>query len=258
MRILIAGAGDLGSRLALALRDQGHTPIALSRRGSDLPGVRSLALNLSEVRALESAVRDCDLIYFCAAPGARDLASYQAIYGDGIANLLYWRERQSLIFCSSTSVYAQDAGEWVDEDSEAVGSSALSAVLCASESALRDGDCSVRLGGIYGPTRNFAQRQAMAGVPAQCGLWTNRIHIEDASSVLAQLAGRGDLPRVLNLVDDEPCLQQDYYAWLRVRAGLPPIACQGAGAIHGKRVSNRRLRALGLDLSYANFRAGYG
>lgn len=258
MRILIAGAGDLGSRLALALRDQGHTPTALSRKGCALPGVISLALDLGQRAELEAAVQGCELIYFCAAPGTRDLASYEAVYGDGLAHLLHWRRAQPVIFCSSTSVYAQDAGEWVDEESVAVGSSELSSVLCHSESTLRPGDCSVRLGGIYGPNRNFAQRQALAGIPARCGHWTNRIHIDDASAVLAQLAALANLPQRLNVVDDEPCLQQDYYSWLRGHSGLPEIACQGGTGESGKRVSNRRLRQLGLRLRFPNFRAAYG
>lgn len=257
MRVLIAGAGDLGSRLALAFRDQGHNVIALARRERNLPGVRCEAVDLAQRAELEASVQCSEMIYFCAAPGARDPASYQALYGDGLFNLMHWRQSQRIVFCSSTSVYDQDQGAWVDENDTALGSTPLSAVLRRSELALMPGDCSVRLGGIYGPERNFAQRQALAGVAARCGHWTNRIHIEDAGMVLATLAGLANLPRVLNVVDDQPCLQQDYYTWLRARSGLPSVPCQGDASESGKRVSNQLLRQLGVVLRYPNFKAAY-
>ena len=258
MRILIAGVGDLGSRLALAFADQAHQVVALSRRATSLNEVRCEAVDLRQRAALEPWVQNCELVYFCAAPGARDLASYQALYGDGLANLMHWRTTQRIVFCSSTSVYDQDHGAWVDEDELALGSNPLNGVLRRSELALKAGDCSVRLGGIYGPNRNFAQRQALAGVPARCGQWTNRIHIEDACTVLAAFAELPELPPVINLVDDRPCLQDEYYAWLRARAGLAALDCQGEHVESGKRVSNRRLRQLGIDLRYPDYRAAYG
>jgi nucleoside-diphosphate-sugar epimerase len=252
MHVLIAGAGDLGMRLRAALIAKGASVTAISRSG----GAGRVALDLLDRIALAPQVAAADALIFTAAPSERGELAYKKLYIDALANVLAARQTQPLLFCASTAVYSEDSGGWVDETSATQPSLYNGQILCASENLLRAGDCALRLGGLYGPGRNYACQQALSGTIASSQHWTNRIHLDDASAALQLLLARADRPMQINVVDDNPCTQQEQYSWLRSQAGLAEIAGR-ADAPSGKRVSNQRLRALGFVCRYPSFKEGY-
>src|SRR6185369_11478108 len=117
----------------------------------------------------------------CAAPEQRDEAAYRGLYLDGLRRLLDRVQTPRIIFVSSTAVFAQDAGEWVDEDSPATADAFNGRVLRAAEGELSAHHQGIvlRLSGIYGPGREAMLRRART---ADAGRrhWTNRIHVDDA------------------------------------------------------------------------------
>jgi nucleoside-diphosphate-sugar epimerase len=251
LNVLIAGAGDLGSRVCRQLRGLSVNVTAFSRSGHD----GFLAADLYDSAAMQELAAKHDVLIFCAAPSARDEVSYRKLYIESLAPFLAANLR--IIFCASTAVYDVDNGDWCDER-RAINFNQLAfngRVLREAELGLRNTDLSLRLGGIYGPGRDYALRQVRAGAPAQANHWTNRVHIEDAASATIHLLKSG-AKGCINLVDNEPCTQSDQYAFLRTLYGLGSVP-DLINASSGKRVSNTLLRASGFEFRYPSYREGY-
>lgn len=262
-RVLIAGCGDLGTRLGLRLAARGDTVFGLRRRIERLPpAILGVAADLTDPSTLASVPRALDAVVLCATPGARDPDSYRRTYVEGSRNVLDAAgDAGRVLFVSSTAVYGQDAGEWVDEDSPTVPSAFNGALLLQAERALqaRGGDVVLaRCSGLYGPGRERMLALARRG-EAAAARWTNRIHLDDAAAALQHLL---DLPAaaaaapVWLLNDDAPALEAEVLDFLRQRLGLPPLPTT-AGAARGKRIANARLRASGWQARYPDYRAGY-
>ena len=123
MKLLIAGCGYVGTPLAVALAAEGHEVWGLRRRFAEVPpGVHTLEVDLSLAADLADLPAAVEAVVYLVSPGASDDAHYRAAYVDGPANLLAALAAaggapRRVIFASSTAVYAQQEGEWVDEQS---------------------------------------------------------------------------------------------------------------------------------------------
>ncbi|MGZ8144127.1 MAG: NAD-dependent epimerase/dehydratase family protein, partial [Methylosarcina sp.] len=118
--ILIVGCGDIGSNLALQLSRQGHTVTGLRRHPP--PGLSSfsyVAADITRAETLQERRTDFDHVFFIVSADGRTEQSYRDVYQIGLDNVLDRFSGLPLIFVSSTSVYGQSRGEWVDEMSEA-------------------------------------------------------------------------------------------------------------------------------------------
>lgn len=257
--VVIAGAGDLGSRLALRCAARGEDVIALRRRDvASLDGVRHLRVDLATGEGFSRLPRRPDALVFCAAPDQRTEASYRALYVDGLRRLLDALEVPRVIFVSSTAVYAEDAGEWVDETTAARADAFNGRVLLEAERELaaHEGGIALRLSGIYGPGRDMMIRRAREG-RADRPRWTNRIHVDDAAAALVHLLDLRQPERVYLGNDDLPSLECEVQAWVRDRERLPAVSTASEPE-SGRRVCNARLRAIGWIPAYPDFRSGYG
>ena len=264
-RILVAGAGYVGAALAEALAAQGHDVWALRRRPLELAGVRSVVADLCYRSSLAAALPgELDVVVFAAAPAGGGVEAYTETYLRGAENLLAASAAPRFVFTSSTGVYAQRDGEWVDERSLAEGSSASTRVLCQAEALVRarPGGVVVRLSGIYGPARTRLVESVRAGSAtyrAEAPEYTNRIHRDDCVGLLALVATTANPPDVIVGVDDYPASREVVLRWLAERLGAPePRAASGSPApASNKRCSNARQKALGYELAYPTFREGY-
>jgi nucleoside-diphosphate-sugar epimerase len=170
-----------------------------------------------------------------------------------------------LLFASSTAVYAQSAGEWVDEASQTAPREFRGRILLEAEELVRTGPFPatvLRLGGIYGPSRTRLLDELRTGrarfVP---GRFTNRIHRDDAAGALEHLA-RLPAPEDVYLgVDCDPAEERTVYAWLAERLGAPsPRAAEAEPSgrrVGSKRCRNARLLAAGYRFRHPTFREGY-
>lgn len=266
LRVLIAGCGYLGGALAAQLAGAGDEVVALRRRPAELaPGVRPFPADLGDAAALRALPGPFDAVVYAAAPGGRDETAYRAVYAAGIANLLAAVRCARFLLTSSTSVYAQDTGEWVDEASPAEPRTFPGRSVLAGEALARErhpAACAVRLGGLYGPGRTRLLRAARTGglaYQAAPPRYTNRIHRDDAAGALAHLLGRPSLEPVYVAVDCEPAAEEPLQRWLAgCVGGAPPRARAGPPGGAGKRCSNRLLLASGYRLRFPTFREGYG
>lgn len=258
--VVIAGAGDVGGRLARRLADAGTEVITLRRREAEAgPGIRAQRADLASGEGLRALPRACAAIVFCAAPDAREEAAYRALYLDGLARLLDAADAPRVLLTTSTAVYGEDAGEWVDEATPARPTAFNGHVLREAETRLatRPGGVALRLAGLYGPGREWLLRRARAGEPG-ARRWGNRIHVQDAADALAHLLALPDPAPLYLGSDDLPTLEHEVLAWLRAREGLPAVPAPAGGSETGRRVSNARLRASGWVPSFPDYRAGYG
>lgn len=262
-RLLIAGCGDLGIRLSERLRPEGWSVTGLRRNPDRLPStVRPLAADLSAPDSLIQASGVWDAVVYTATPGERTPAAYRQTYVDGLARLLDNIRCDRLIFVSSTAVYGQDNGEWVDENTDTRPADFAGQILLEAEALAREaGGIIVRFGGIYGPGRGFLLRLVRAG-PVACRksppLWTNRIHVEDCVSTLACLLDSPALEAVFCATDGSPAPRWEVLSWLAQRIGAEgPREDPDARAGEGRRVCNRRLLEAGVQLRYPDFRSGY-
>jgi nucleoside-diphosphate-sugar epimerase len=276
MRCLIAGCGYLGSALAGRLARRGHTVFGLRRRPAGLPeGVTAVAVDLGDPAALAAALPgDLDAVVYAAAADSRDPADYRRAYPDGLGNLLDALPEPGprVLFTSSTSVYGQDDGSWVDEDSPTEPASETGRILLEAEARLagsgRPG-ATLRLGGLYGPGRTRlieSVRSGAARIPAGEPIPTNRIHRDDAAGALDHLLNLPGVDSVYLGVDDDPADLGTVLRWMARRLGVPepPLAEPGDGAgatgrgrRMRKRCRNARLRGSGYVFTYPSFREGY-
>ncbi|SDX73989.1 Nucleoside-diphosphate-sugar epimerase [Pseudomonas syringae] len=272
--LLIAGCGDIGSRLANRLMSDGWAVHGLRRTVSELPdGVIGVKGDLFRAEKPEQwPTAPLDYVVYCATPSQRDETGYRMAYVEGLRNVLGWLEQcgqrpKRVIFVSSSGVYGQQNGEWVDENSTTEpGSYTGTVMLEAEQLALNSGlpATAVRLTGIYGPGRSDLSNRVRQGhsVRIDPPIYANRIHADDAASLLAHLLQadhRGVALESCYLgVDDDPAALADVVAWIREYLGVTEwsedVSVQRVGS---KRCSNARARALGWAPMYPDYRAGY-
>jgi len=272
--VLIAGCGDVGSRLATQLLAAGWEVHGLRRDVSRLPkGVIGVAGDLFNKACPDTwPIGAVDYLVYCAAATDHDEAGYRAAYVQGLEHVLEWlgdygQMPNRLLFVSSSSVYGQQNGEWVDEASPAVAAGYSGRVMLEAEQlALKSGIPAsiVRLTGIYGPGREWLLTQVRRGyrVVTDPPLYANRIHADDAAGLMACLLEadrRGvALDDVYIGVDDTPAALADVVGWLREYLGVTEWADDDSVRRTGsKRCSNARAKALGWTPKYPSFREGY-
>lgn len=272
--VLIAGCGDVGSRLANQLIPQGWTVHGLRRNISRLPeGVIGVAGDLFDSTTPASwPTTALDYLVYCATPTDRDEAGYRAAYVEGLRKVLGWlaehnQQPKRIIFVSSSSVYGQQHGEWVDETSPTDASAFSGKVMLEAEQlALNSGFPAsiVRLTGIYGPGRSDLSNRVRQGysVAIDPPLYGNRIHADDAAGLLAYLLDadlRGvQLDDCYIGVDDAPAPLSEVVQWMREYLGVTQWAEHSSLRRSGsKRCSNARAKTLGWVPRYATYKEGY-
>lgn len=272
--VVIAGCGDVGSRLASQLLAAGWEVHGLRRNVARLPeGVIGIAGDLFNKECPDTwPIGGVDCLVYCAAATDHDEAGYRKAYVQGLQHVLEWlgdygQEPKHLVFVSSSSVYGQQNGEWVDETSptQAVGYSGQ-VMLEAEQVAFDSGipATTVRLTGIYGPGREWLLSQVRQGyrVAVEPPLYGNRIHVDDAAGLLAYLllhVGQGGaLEKVYIGVDNAPAPLAEVVDWLRGYLGVTEWAEDASVRRAGsKQCSNARAKALGWSPTYPSYREGY-
>jgi hypothetical protein len=191
-QLLIFGLGYTASRIAAKLRGEGWNVISTGSAGS---------IAFDDVASVRMAVADATHI-LSSVPPVVDGDPVLAAYGDALRTSNAW-----LGYLSSTGVYGDRGGAWVDE----------SAPICgrrhnrneADRDWLALGARSFRLPGIYGPGRSAMDRVA-EGKAHRIDLADqvfSRIHVDDIVSGV--IAGFSAPAGAYNLADDLPCGQND-------------------------------------------------
>ena len=205
-----------------------------------------------DLRAKLTARPRPDILIHClSGHGGRDAAAYRITYVKTLRNLLDVLQPKFCVFTSSTSVYPQDDGSIVTEESPIGGTPTADVLVEAERMALEAGGAAVRLGGIYGPGRARFIEAALAGQPLPHGspdAFSNLIHRDDAAAALFHV-GRNCVAGAFNAVDDFSARRADLAE--AIRQGSPdPLRNSAAHSGTGKRVSNAKLRSTGWAPRY--------
>ncbi|HYE32821.1 MAG TPA: SDR family oxidoreductase [Methylomirabilota bacterium] len=274
MRVLIFGVGYVGLPLAQALSAEGvHVVTATSKpaRVSELTnaGFQTLVADITNASTLHN-FPVVDVVVNLVSSSGGGPEDYHRIYVDGTRNLLHALPTSVSRFvqASSTSVYAQDDGEWVDEDSPTSPEAATGQALVAMEQMVRNHFKGIvlRISGIYGPGRGHLFKQFVAGQARITGKperHLNMVHRDDiVTAFQSAVHGKGS-GNLYNITDDEPVRQTDFYHWLAAQLNKPipprdPSESPRKRGVTDKCVSNRKARhELGWTLRYPTFREGF-
>ena len=271
MRVLVAGLGDVGGRAATRLVADGHDVVGVRRSDTAGPdGVAMVRGDLTDPTLVDRLPADIDRVLVTVSSDGRDPDLYRSAYLDGPVTLLDGLARRGdrvarVVFTSSSAVYGQRDGEWVDETTTTDPSTPTATVLLDAERAISDGPFPatlLRLTGIYGPGRTRLVDLVRRGdaVVGTTPAYTNRIHAADAAAACDLLLQLGTTaPPVVIGTDDEPADRADVYRWLATQLGVagPTVDDERAPDRGSKRCRNDLLRSLGWAPTYPTFREGY-
>ncbi|QBB72738.1 SDR family oxidoreductase [Pseudolysobacter antarcticus] len=270
---LIAGCGDTGIRIANLLVKQGQKVYGLRRIATALPAnIIPIAADLTDPATLDSLPADIETLVYLPTPPQRTHDAYQKIFRDGFEHLLRALPQAAttlrrIVFISSSAVYGQHHGAWVDEETECRPLAFNGEILLSTEQWLLQNftnACVLRFAGIYGPGRIRLIEDIGAQkvrVHAGAARYTNRIHVDDAAAAVMHVLGLQQVRPIYNVVDDLPAADGEVYDWLADKLGAVRPAREdktSSDTLGNKRVSNKRLRASGFAPRYADYRAGYG
>lgn len=254
--LLIFGMGYSAGVLAALLRTRGWDVIGTSRTARD----GTIAFDATD--AVLGAV-DMATHILSSVPPDPAIASDPVLlrYGDALTRRGAW-----LGYLSSTGVYGDSAGAWVDESAPLAGR--RGARVAADRAWLAQGARVFRLPGIYGPGRSALDRVAEGrahriDLPGQV---FSRVHVGDIAHGV--IAGFDGPPGAYNLADDAPCSQNDVIAFAAALLGLapPPVQTMDEAGLspmarafyaENRRVANGKAqRVLGWRPAYPDYRAG--
>ena len=274
MTILLAGCGDLGTEAGLQFAAAGHRVVGWRRSPDKLPAeIDGAAADLSTAELPPVPADTTAVVIAVAADGPTEEA-YRSAYVNGVAHVLdaLARDRvtpERVLFVSSTAVYGDAAGAWIDESVTPEPGGFSGRIMREAEDLLLkrlDGTGTtpvvLRLGGIYGPGRTRLIDQVRTGtavIPAE-PRFTNRIHRDDAASAIVHLCTMSGEPAPVYLgVDNDPAELGDVLRFLAAELGMavPPTAALGDARGGNKRCSNALLRGTGFSFKYPSFREGY-
>ncbi len=272
-KILIVGCGDIGIALGLRLAVAGNEVWGL-RRSAQLPApLKTITADVSKPETLEVLTEQpFDYVVVILTPDSASDEAYKSVYVDGLSHLLAQFKRvaplKRLLFVSSTSVYHQSRGEWVDESSAVQPERFSGKRLREAELLLANSGINytvIRFAGIYGAGRRRLLDQVRAGVGCARTpvIYTNRIHRNDCVGFLQHLIDLCQQEISIELlyigVDCEPVPMWDVSVWLATEMHIDPDTLNAPVIQRGnsKRCSNRRLLATGYQLLYPNYKRGY-
>ncbi len=279
-RVLIAGCGDIGGRVADALLARGDQVRALVRsdRRAGALAARGVEVVRADLDAPDPDLRiaGADTVICLVPPPAAGTHDPRV---EALLHLLEPAPPARFVYISTSGVYGDCGGAWVDEDRPPAPRTARARRRYAAERALgrwcgRRGVAAVilRVPGIYGPGRLPVER-IRRGLPLlrpEDSPFSNRIHAVDLAAACLAAIERGRPGRVYNAADGHPSTLTDYFFRVADLLGMPrpPVvpraeADRAIGAAmrsyleESRRLDNRRLREeLGVELRYPDLEAG--
>lgn len=274
-RVLIAGCGYVGAAAAdLFHRSgwevEGWTASAQSAEQLADKAYPVRAVDLTNAAGVAKSGKKFDVVIQSASSRGGGAEAYRRIYLQSARNLAGAFPDALLLFTSSTSVYAQTGGEWVDETSPAEPLRDTAKVLRETEEfVLARGGAVARLAGIYGPGRSALLKKFLTGeavLDPNSDRFVNQAHRDDIASALLMIVQKSPghelsgTRHIFNVSDHHPLTQRQCYQWLatNLQRPLPPVTPVASARKRGnsnKRVSSEKLQALGWSPRYPSFAA---
>ncbi|WP_049926136.1 SDR family oxidoreductase [Natronomonas moolapensis] len=283
MRVGILGCGYVGLELARQLHGT-HDVVGVRRSPEGIDAIEATGATAVRADVTDpdelASVPDVDALVFAASSGGRGAAAAERVYVEGLRTAIEaFGSRASpperLVYTSSTGVYGDHDGAFVDEDTPLDPTTEKTRVLAEAERIARelaaeygiDGGVA-RFAGLYGPNRYRLGRYLEGPVTEG---YLNMIHREDAAGIVRFMLGSTDA-ELLVAVDDEPVEKWAFADWLAGECGADPprkrteaerLDEEGLSEaarrriLTSKRCSNDRVRELGYEFRYPTYREGY-
>ncbi len=274
MKLLLLACGDIGNRIIAGIDRTSWQVAAMRRRPEKLPEtVEAYAGDATQIEPLRQVISAAqpDAVIVTMTPAEMSDAGYRDSYvkvAENLSTILSEWYKGLLIWVSSTAVYHQNDGEWVDETSETRPQNFRGKRLLQAEQVLIDSGLrvtAVRFSGIYGPGRERLLTNVRAGRLAspENPSWSNRIHSDDCAAALVHLLEKyraGERLETVYVASDslptiDVNMQRELADALGVDAETPTTESQRQAS--GRRCSNQRLLASGFRLQYPSWREGY-
>ena len=288
-KVFIFGCGYVGTRLADALMNMGHEVGALTKNLAyanvlKAKGVKEVIIDRLESNSWHSLVSaDYTKIINCVSSAGNGLSGYESSYYQGQASILKWAKSQSIeifIYTSSTSVYPENSGAWVSENSlrDELINSDTAMVLRRSENLIEKNASDfgryfiLRLSGIYGPERHYLLNQIQSSnvIAGSGDYFMNMIHVDDIVSVILKMINVKETVAsgIYNLSDDLPTQKERVVKWLAAQLELDAPTFDEAllsqrhasrkTRTKNRRISNTKIKeAMGFVLKYPSYKEGY-
>lgn len=280
-RLLIVGCGDIALR-ALPLLVRNYQVFGLVRAAGQAERIAALGAtplmgDLDDPATLQALAGGAELVLHLAPPGESGERDQRSV---NLIAALSARPPERLVYISTSGVYGDCGGAWVDEDRPVAPQTQRGARRVDAERALlawgKQGGVAVavlRVPGIYAAER-LPLAQLKRGAPvlrAEDDVYTNHIHAEDLAAICSTALERGAAGRIYNASDDSEMKMGDYFDLVADRAGLPrpprvTRAAAEAGAIsagllsfmrESRRLVNTRMKTeLGVRLRYPSVHEG--
>ncbi|MFQ5934948.1 MAG: SDR family oxidoreductase [Acidiferrobacterales bacterium] len=281
-KVFIVGCGYTGRHLAARERARGARLRALARSQASVQRLRSvgiepIAADLDQPESLQALQVADALIYYFAPPPEHGLddprieAFLDAISTGGLP--------ERLVLISTTSVYGDCAGKWINEEQPPNPQTDRARRRLAAEQAARAWSertvipiVILRVAGIYGPGRlpvERLKRRLPTLLEAQSP-WSNRVHVDDLVEACLAAGDRGGPGRIYNVSDGNPSTMTDYFDRVADVLGLaraPQVTMDEAKSVmspeilsylgESRRLDNARMRLeLGVTPRYPTLSAG--
>lgn len=236
-RLTVIGAGFLGCTVAEDARRGGWKVLPVVRSEKSAARLRAV---FPDVLAIDAVAREfwqgqapeCDAMVWSASPARSQTDDdFKVMHRQGAVCAAQWSQRRKIpfVYISSTSVYAEEDGGWVDENGPvALEDDRALAMVSAERACLQARGTVLRCAGLYGGVRML---KSDGEGPER---WLNLVHVEDAARAVAIALRNPGL--IINVCENEPRRRG------RLGGRWPE---EGRRIRRNKRVNNTRLRTLG-------------
>jgi nucleoside-diphosphate-sugar epimerase len=278
---LVVGCGYLGSRVARLWRAQNESVAVVTRSAEragrlQADGYVPVVADVTDPASLKllDELGSIDTVLYAVGFDRAAGKGMREVYVEGLRALLDTLPTsvERIIYISTTGVYSQNDGGWIDESSvcqpaREAGRVFLEAESLLTEHALGPRAIILRLAGIYGLGRIPRRNELLSGQPvtAAADAWLNLIHVDDAARIVLAAEKQVRPPRVYLVADGHPVRRRDYYAQAsRLLKAPPPVFSNLEPQVQEDRrgITNRRVNIARLtsevrfDFQYPSFREG--
>lgn len=276
MKALIFGCGYLGSRVAEIWQRQNNQVSVVTRTNDNADhflslGYQPIVADITNAESLANISTNFDVVLFAVGFDRSRYSDIRQVYVDGLKNVLEQLKGSAchFIYISSTGVFGDCKGEWIDETATAEpirpgGKACLEAEQLVSEQFKKH--TILRLAGIYGPgriPRLQAIRDQAWGELGQQG-HINLIHVTDAAGIVVQIAENKIVGEMFLVSDGQPADRKQFYEFIAGQVGAGPIdwAVQtrvdvSRRSAADKKISNEKLlKKTSYPFRFPNFRIG--
>jgi len=265
-KLLIVGCGDIALR-ALPLLARIYQVSGLVRSAAQAGRIAALGAtpltgDLDDLATLHALAGSADLVLHLAPPGESGERDQRS---ENLIAALSLRPPERLVYISTSGVYGDCGGAWVDEGRPVAPQTVRASRRVDAERALfawgKQSGVAVavlRVPGIYAAER-LPLAQLKRGSPVLCAeddVYTNHIHADDLAVACCAALDRGAAGRIYNASDDSEIKMGDYFDLVAERARLPrpprvARAAAEAGAIadgllsfmrESRRLTNTRMK----------------